>query len=71
MAHINHSLLGDAVYGPKKKAMGVESQLLHAKVLGFRHPRTGEYMEFDSPLPQEFVNVLKKLGGTVDEQGNL
>lgn len=71
MAHINHPLLGDAVYGPKKKAMGVESQLLHAKVLGFRHPRTGEYMEFDSPLPQEFVNVLKKLGGTVDEQGNL
>jgi 23S rRNA pseudouridine1911/1915/1917 synthase len=67
MAHINHPLLGDAVYGPKKMALGVDSQMLHAKLLGFHHPRTGLYMEFDSPLPQEFVNVIKKLGGTIDE----
>lgn len=67
MAHINHPLLGDAVYGPKKKVLGVETQMLHAKLLGFHHPRTGEYLEFDSPLPPEFVNVIKKLGGTVDE----
>lgn len=67
MAHINHPLLGDAVYGPKKKVLGVETQMLHAKVLGFHHPSTGEYMEFDSPLPQEFVTVLKKLGGSVHE----
>ncbi|MDD3168016.1 MAG: RluA family pseudouridine synthase [Eubacteriales bacterium] len=67
MAHINHPLLGDAVYGPKKKALGVETQMLHAKLLGFHHPKTGEYMEFDSPLPQEFINVMKKLGGTVNE----
>lgn len=67
MAHINHPLLGDAVYGPKKKALGVETQMLHAKLLGFRHPRTGKYMEFDSPLPQEFAAVIKKLGGTVDD----
>lgn len=67
MAHINHPLLGDAVYGPKKKVMGVETQMLHAKVLGFNHPRTGEYMEFDSPLPAEFTAILKKLGGIADE----
>lgn len=67
MAHINHPLLGDAAYGPKKKALGVETQMLHAKLLGFYHPKTGEYMEFDSPLPPEFVNVIKKLGGTVVE----
>ena len=67
MAHINHPLLGDAVYGPKKKALGVETQMLHAKLLGFRHPRTGEYMEFDSPLPQEFAAVIKKLGGTAGD----
>lgn len=67
MAHINHPLLGDAVYGPKKKVMGVETQMLHAKLLGFHHPKTGVYMEFESPLPQEFVTVIKKLGGTVHE----
>ncbi len=67
MAHINHPLLGDAVYGPKKKAMGIETQMLHAKLLGFRHPRTGEYMEFESPLPSEFANIIKKLGGTLHE----
>lgn len=67
MAHINHPLLGDAVYGPKKVVLGVESQMLHAKLLGFHHPTTGEYLEFESPLPQEFINVIKKLGGTVDE----
>jgi pseudouridine synthase, RluA family len=67
MAHVNHPLLGDAVYGPKKQALGVETQMLHAKLLGFRHPRTGEYMEFDSPLPEEFERIIKKLGGTTDE----
>ncbi len=67
MAHINHPLLGDVVYGPKKKTLGVETQMLHAKVLGFHHPRTGEYLEFESPLPEEFAAVLKKLGGSIDE----
>lgn len=68
MAYINHPLLGDAVYGPRKMAMGVESQMLHAKILGFHHPKTGEYMEFNSPLPQEFINILKKLGSTAGDQ---
>lgn len=67
MSYINHPLLGDAVYGPKKMALGVDTQMLHAKLLGFRHPKTGDYMEFESPLPQEFAAVLKKLGGVVYE----
>jgi 23S rRNA pseudouridine1911/1915/1917 synthase len=71
MAHINHPLLGDAVYGPGKRALGAESQVLHAKLLGFRHPGTGEYMEFDSPLPAEFQAIIRKLGGIVDEENNL
>ena len=58
MAHINHPLLGDQVYGPKKKILGIESQMLHAKVLGFIHPTTGVYMEFDSDLPEDFVRII-------------
>ncbi|MGN0711104.1 MAG: RluA family pseudouridine synthase [Anaerovoracaceae bacterium] len=61
MAYIKHPLLGDMVYGPKKKVLGVDTQMLHAKILGFKHPRTGEYMEFESPLPEEFEEVLRKL----------
>lgn len=50
MASIKHPLLGDDVYGPKKSKYTLEGQCLHAKVLGFVHPRTGEYMEFEVPL---------------------
>lgn len=63
MAYIRHPLVGDMVYGPKVKRPGikVDGQLLHAKVIGFIHPRTGEYMEFDSKLPEEFARVLAEL----------
>ncbi|QAT43150.1 RluA family pseudouridine synthase [Aminipila luticellarii] len=61
MAYIKHPLLGDMVYGPKKKILGADTQMLHAKILGFKHPATGEYMEFESPLPDEFEAVLQKL----------
>ena len=61
MASQGHPLLGDYVYGPKKNNFKVEGQLLHAYLLGFVHPRTGEYMEFESPLPDEFQRVLSKL----------
>jgi 23S rRNA pseudouridine1911/1915/1917 synthase len=61
MAHIKHPLLGDPLYGPKKKALGVESQMLHAGLLGFKHPRTGVYAEFSCPPPQEFERVLQRL----------
>ncbi len=63
MSYIKHPLLGDLVYGPQKKLFGVDTQMLHAKILGFVHPRTGEYMEFESPLPEEFEGVLEKLRG--------
>lgn len=61
MAYIHHPLVGDMVYGPKKQPLTEDGQLLHARVLGFVHPRTGEYMEFQRPLPPEFTAVLQKL----------
>lgn len=61
MAYIKHPLVGDMVYGPKKSKFNIEGQLLHAKVLGFVHPTTGEYMEFDSQIPEYFEEVLDKL----------
>lgn len=61
MAHIKHPLLGDSVYGPGKNAFGAEGQVLHAKVLGFQHPRSGQHMVFESPLPDQFEKILKKM----------
>jgi 23S rRNA pseudouridine1911/1915/1917 synthase len=61
MAYKGHPLLGDYVYGPKKNPFAVDGQLLHAYLLGFVHPRTAEFMEFDSPLPEEFRRVLSKI----------
>lgn len=61
MAYIRHPLLGDTLYGPAKNRYGATRQMLHAGVLGFVHPVTGEYMEFNSPLPQDFEDVLAKL----------
>lgn len=61
MAYIHHPLVGDMVYGPKKQPLTEDGQMLHARVLGFVHPRTGEYMEFQRPLPPEFMAVLQKL----------
>ena len=65
MAYIKHPLLGDAVYGPAKNPFGAQGQMLHARLLGFIHPRTGAYMEFESPLPNEFEQILKKLRRSV------
>lgn len=61
MAHIGHPLVGDNVYGRKKQKFKVLGQVLHAKKLGFIHPTTGEYIEFDSELPEYFVELLNKL----------
>lgn len=67
MASIGHPLLGDAVYGSPKNPFEqkhptlLHGQCLHAKVLGFIHPENGEYMEFESPLPEEFETVLSLL----------
>ncbi len=62
MASIGHPLLGDHVYGPAKCPFsGLQGQTLHAGVLGIIHPTTGEYMEFQAPLPEYFETLLKKL----------
>ncbi|MBQ2285820.1 MAG: RluA family pseudouridine synthase [Clostridia bacterium] len=61
MAYIGHPVAGDDVYGPKKVITELGGQCLHAKKIGFVHPRTGEYMEFDSELPPYFKNFLQRL----------
>ena len=61
MASINHPLLGDEVYGPKQKPFATQGQVLHAGVLGFDHPITGEYMEWHADLPDYFQEILKRL----------
>ena len=61
MAHIGHPIVGDPVYGYKKQKFHTMGQLLHARVLGFIHPRTGEYREFEAPLPAYFVSILSKI----------
>lgn len=63
MSYIGFPVCGDPLYGPKK-VIGKNGQYLHAKTLGFIHPRTGEELEFDSPLPdffEEFLEELRKL----------
>ena len=61
MASIGHPLLGDTVYGSSKNPYHLQGQALHAMILGFRHPATGEYMEFTAPLPEYFEKLLEKL----------
>ena len=61
MSYIGHPLLGDPVYGPKKCPFNLNGQVLHAKDLGFIHPRTGEYMEFNSELPDYFSSLIERL----------
>lgn len=61
MAHIGHPVAGDPVYGPKKIITSLQGQCLHAGLIGFVHPRTGEYMEFEAPLPQYFTDFIKTL----------
>lgn len=61
MTSIGHPLVGDEVYGPAKCPFKLQGQSLHAMVLGFVHPRTGEYMEFSADLPAYFEDLLRKL----------
>lgn len=61
MAYIGHPVAGDEVYGPKKVITELGGQCLHAKKLGFTHPVTHEFLEFDSELPDYFNNFLSKL----------
>lgn len=61
MAYLGYPVAGDEVYGPKKAEKELQGQCLHAKKIGFVHPETGQYMEFESELPQYFVSFLKKV----------
>lgn len=61
MASISHPLVGDLVYGNKKPKLNINGQVLHAKTLGFIHPRTNKYMEFDSNLPEYYMELLETL----------
>lgn len=60
-SYIKHAVVGDPLYGPAKKHFDLESQALHAQLLGFNHPRSGEYLEFTSPLPGYFQAILAEL----------
>lgn len=59
-SYIGHPLVGDKVYG-RRKVIGDEGQFLHAKTIGFLHPSTGQWMEFDSELPEYFKDFLNKV----------
>ena len=61
LASIGHPLLGDVVYGAKKPVPGLAGQCLHARRLSFVHPRTGERVTVECPLPSYFTQVLTKL----------
>lgn len=61
MASIHHPLLGDTLYGPAKDPFHLQGQTLHAGVLGFVHPRTGQYVEFRAELPEYFQELLNRL----------
>lgn len=63
MKYIGHPLAGDPLYGPRKTLPG-NGQYLHARLLGFKHPRTGKQMTFTAPLPEYFSKMLEHLRRT-------
>lgn len=70
MAYLGHPLAGDTVYGhPKRRELALCGQCLHAGKIGFIHPRTGAYLEFESPLPDYFTQFQRSLTLTDDYTG--
>ena len=61
MSYIGHPVAGDPVYGPKKVIEYLGGQCLHAGLIGFKHPRTGKYIEIESELPEYFTDFLRKI----------
>ena len=61
LKYINHPVLGDPLYGARKNMYSLKGQALHARTLGFIHPKTGEYMEFNADLPDYFKTLLERL----------
>ncbi|HZW49965.1 MAG TPA: RluA family pseudouridine synthase, partial [Bacillota bacterium] len=70
MAYAHHPVVADPLYSTKEQHWGLEAQALHAYRLGFYHPRSKEWMEFTAAPPEDFQNVLKKLGRPWTEGGN-
>jgi pseudouridine synthase, RluA family len=60
-AYLGHPVLGDPLYGPKDTRWDLKGQCLHARKLAFAHPRTGEWMTFEAPLPEHMERVLRDL----------
>ncbi|MWC27417.1 RluA family pseudouridine synthase [Paenibacillus sp. MMS18-CY102] len=60
MKYIGHPMAGDPMYG-RSKTVALNGQALHAAILGFKHPRTNEYLEFEAPIPEDMENVLHSL----------
>ncbi len=60
-SHLKHSIVGDPLYSSGKNEFGLDKQLLHARRLGFIHPRSGEYMEFECDIPEGFNGIINKL----------
>ncbi len=65
MTHIGNPLLGDTTYGTQKNTYDLKGQALHAKTLGFIHPTSKEYLEFNAEPPQYFVELLEELRNKV------
>ncbi|CAH1204649.1 Ribosomal large subunit pseudouridine synthase D [Paenibacillus allorhizoplanae] len=63
MKFIGHPLVGDPMYG-KSKGMLMDGQALHAAILGFKHPRTGEWMQFEAPIPPDMENLISTIRTT-------
>ena len=61
MASIGHPVIGDTVYGKGRETLGLKGQALHAIQLGFRHPASHEWVQFNAPLPDDFQQALEKL----------
>ena len=61
MSYMHHPIVGDEVYGKKDPKFKVTGQMLHAKLLGFKHPTTNEYVEFESEIPEYFKDILDVL----------
>ena len=61
LAAIGHPVVGDGTYGGKRDRIALDRPFLHAAVLGFEHPATGEHVRFEEPLPPELITVLARL----------
>lgn len=61
LASLHHPIVGDTVYGPAKQPFKTQGQLLHAGILGFKHPVSGQYMEFSVQPPKEYQDILERI----------